>query len=338
TSVGGHVWQKWMKERCGPLKAYHGGTPQKLECPGVDWPQEPYLRIHRGGSSQTADEDVVVALSKLIGTRTVAFVGDSVTNQLYMSLFMALYRSNHLLMELADHQLQLSPLLANDTTHAVKRLKALRSGSEVESLTPCCPIITADGGILMFIGSMKYNASKWDQFLAKQPFDVLVVNYGLHYERDVNYQLLMGSLIHKLDSHVTNHSGRLAIVRETTAQHFYTFDLSGDYEKRVKLDFDHKTCACVELGNATVHNTRNCALNEVLDQAMAVQLWPVYRMTANRYNLHCGRKVGKQSKQVGCDCSHWCYIPTFWDVWFVGLRRAIMSAEARLPTSKGLLA
>ena len=65
-----------------------------------------------------------------------------------------------------------------------------------------------------------------------------------------------------------------------------------------------------------------------------VGIVPFFNLTAGRHDMH-RRHFCSFSNQVAvgrcCDCTHWCYTPQFWDVFFRDMRLALVAHPSFVP-------
>jgi len=147
--------------------------------------------------------------------------------------------------------------------------------------------------------------------------DVIVLNWGLHYQNMPTYRSDLQSAMTKLERHATA-TGKAAVFMETGAQHFKASDRrgyrTGEWENRDKST--DKECSCQATEDFNV-NSRNRVLYEVLSSGRFghVSLLPFYNLTRPRWRWHfgnCTHRPNGWNFYTCCDCTHFCYSPTMW--------------------------
>ena len=204
---------------------------------------------------------------------------------------------------------------------------------------------------------MRYNEGEVRKMLNAS--DVVVVNYGLHYCQPARlgadarctaefdrHAREMRALLALLQAWVGEAPRRRrAILQETAAQHFPQSPAAcaagpdapptGDWETRAffpRLGPEPPTpCRC-EPSAADGVPLRTQLLRNLTRGAPAVRVLPLHALLAPRYGWHhqdC--KVRERARLLegggppaaGCDCTHFCFSPTFWRVYFGSLLEAV---------------
>ncbi len=106
-----------------------------------------------------------------------------------------------------------------------------------------------------------------------------------------------------------NNPGKVALLQETTAQHF---PVTGSYV--VNTTFDK----CAPMSPGTSQHNFVAEQNRVVHRIAKVferyvGVVPIYDLTAPRWDMHHG----------GGDCTHLCYTPVFFDRYFTQVYDAI---------------
>lgn len=127
--------------------------------------------------------------------------------------------------------------------------------------------------------------------------------------------------------------GKVAIVREPPAQHFP----GGAYNPAGSTFVTPYLGCCPQLSDAAAFDNFNWRAVESLrreaDRHPNVHILPWYNATLRRYGAHVGtgpgcfspksvvvrggsKMVWARKKECGCDCTHYCYTPLFYDAAF----------------------
>jgi len=158
--------------------------------------------------------------------------------------------------------------------------------------------------------------------------DVIVVNWGLHYQKMTAYSDDLHAAFKLLDEYAQR-PGKAVIFQETGAQHFKSSDprgfSTGEWEGRDKATDGQCTCKSIEDFNV---NTRNQALRRVLDTGKYphVKLLPFYSLTRPRWRWHfgnCTHRPNGWNYDTCCDCTHFCYSPAMWHAHLYNLKRQL---------------
>jgi hypothetical protein len=120
--------------------------------------------------------------------------------------------------------------------------------------------------------------------------DVIILNWGLHYQRMPDYSKDLEAAMQVLNEHASQ-PGRAVLFSETGAQHFKASDArgytTGEWEHRDKSSDKHCQCQPIEDFNV---NVRNTVLNNVVATGKFphVQILPFYELTRPRWRWHFG--------------------------------------------------
>jgi hypothetical protein len=298
----------------------------------AQWPvHDPYLRALEEKDARTAE------LVRQLGNRTMAVAGDSVSSLDFRGLRCAIQRAG-----------------LERSSFTRRMLPTWRQWGQNRSLSCCGQTVgTKLGGQVVFVGVYKYNATIISFLL--DSFDVVLLNYGLHYQRDT---ALYRSDLTRLFEQVLNHTAAQAaataarggapvtrvLFRETTAQHFKGTGHWVPGAERI----GRGGCSCSgysgELHRTNFVATHNAVAEQLARQLTAgqVPIVPFYNLTAPRYDMHnqndwCGHGASnhkdKRKKKAPppscCDCTHFCYTPQLYDAYFAGVERALERADSR---------
>ena len=125
---------------------------------------------------------------------------------------------------------------------------------------------------------------------AAQTADVIILNWGLHYQVMAQYKKELTAAFEVLDQ-LAAQPGKAVLFSETGAQHFKASDArgytTGEWEHRDKSADSKCTCQPIEDYNV---NVRNRVLAEVLGTGRFnnVQTLPFYELTRPRWRWHFG--------------------------------------------------
>ena len=205
---------------------------------------------------------------------------------------------------------------------------------------------------------MFYNAAEVEKLLAAS--DVVLINYGLHYCQPSRagadagcaaqfrrHETELRALFGRLEAWAAERPGaRVAVVQETSAQHFPAAAdalppgarSSGDWETRSFFPrlgpSAPERCRCTPTARHAVP-LRTALLRNVSAAHPAVRLLPLHDLLAPRYGWHqqdCkvreqARAAGSDRVAEGCDCTHYCYSPLFWRVYFRSLLEQLSGSK-----------
>ena len=297
-----------------------GGVKCSMWTRDENWPTlEPHLQRPAGLGGIW--ESVLSAMPN----RTLWLHGDSIMTQVCEASICSLLRS------------------------AVVPQPPLCTGSDVASSTTRCTDVDAlarsvgmqlrairlpNGARLLCSAVGAFERDKIAAVLRGGGVDVAVFNYGLHYHTNANFGQMLATLFDELKVWAAASGGRVPLFRELSAQHFK----GGSYSPGAERPPPGTPCQCEPLqaraakdasertlGNQNVEFNRLAALAAA---ERGVGIVPFYNLTAPRHDMHRRHFCSfSNQKKVGrcCDCTHFCYTPLFWDVFFSTLGSSIRS-------------
>lgn len=276
-----------------------------------------FVRLRRAGIPND-DESPVRELSRLIGRRTLLWIGDSA--------------SQNMIANIGDR--------AKDIGNATFQREAIFGIDHVPELYGP-PSSSMDPSEVW----AKFGRMVRDRSLANPAGSVVVVNAGLHYGDVPRYARALRGIYDALGLCNRAHPANVCIFAETTAQHFPTS--TGGY----KRDWDaHRMTAAQEerhaawLRDASDALAYHCTPYLVLGHDCHTRSWrnevahnvsrdfpdlailPTYHITDFFWDMHYSSisvaTVGKEAamadsevieKSKGWDCTHFCYTPAIAD-------------------------
>lgn len=284
------------------------------------------IDVHTNGMPQ----GTLAELSSAMRGRTLLVMGDSVMEQFYNTLQCGISREG------------IRAANTPEFERFVEQNKPLwRLGKR--KMPPKLPEQTIGGMRLLYARVTTYQPD--EVAAAVRTADAIVLNWGLHYGKLDQYRTDLHEAFATFERHAAE-AGKAAIFVETGAQHFKAADRrgysTGEWESRDKST--DRNCACSATEDFHV-NSRNRALYEVLGSGRypRVQVLPFYNLTRPRWRWHFGNcthrpngwNYGTQpprarafdwtangrspltprafpSTDTCCDCTHFCFSPTFW--------------------------
>mmetsp|Transcript_15089 Transcript_15089/g.32231 ORF Transcript_15089/g.32231 Transcript_15089/m.32231 type:complete len:443 (+) Transcript_15089:256-1584(+) len=162
--------------------------------------------------------------------------------------------------------------------------------------------------------------------------DVILLNWGLHYQRLNEYRDNLHSAFQAFEEHAAQ-PGKAFVFQETGAQHFKTSDRrgyrTGEWEFRDKSTDTLCQCQATEDFNV---NSRNRVLYEVLGSGKYrhLQVLPFYNLTRPRWRWHfgnCTQRPNGWNYYTCCDCTHFCYSPAMWGAHMYNLLAVLKRAS-----------
>ena len=279
------------------------------------WPSEDRLNridVHSQGRPKADLAEVV----RLVPNRTILLMGDSVMEQFYNALQCFLRREG---IELPNDE----PFL-----QFVQRTAPLwRMGKRKKP--PKLPQRAVGNTRLLYARVTTYQP---DEVLAAiGTADVIVLNWGLHYQRMGEYGEDLGKALSVLNEHAAKR-GNAVLFSETGAQHFKASDARGythgEWESRDKRSDAFCTCQPIEDFNV---NARNKVLNDVLGTGRFpnVQVLPFYQLTRPRWRWHfgnCTHRPNGWNYETCCDCTHFCFSPAMWHAHLASVKAALLQS------------
>eukprot|EP00238_Polyblepharides_amylifera_P003452 CAMPEP_0196572284 /NCGR_PEP_ID=MMETSP1081-20130531/2365_1 /TAXON_ID=36882 /ORGANISM="Pyramimonas amylifera, Strain CCMP720" /LENGTH=465 /DNA_ID=CAMNT_0041889557 /DNA_START=304 /DNA_END=1701 /DNA_ORIENTATION=+ len=281
---------------------------------------------------------VAVAALCALENRSLAFVGDSVMEQLFQAFYLELDRYTNL----PPHESfpHLSPESGKYAVHSVTLLpKTIVNCSRPEAIQwwGCLDSIARvevfgkcmNREVRSEVAFFKqYLYAEYDmEYLLK--YDVVFAWFSFHYhlKLDKNGEHVglnshtfgqdMIPLLERLGKHSLRGPGKISIVRESTLQHFASQD-SGEYSP---APFDacgpHSNESIPDWFDATVQEVmsklsiRNIVENEEArpGECGALYVLPSHDMFLSRWNWH----IAPPNRMVSNpDCTHYCWIPTLY--------------------------
>mmetsp|Transcript_3922 Transcript_3922/g.7631 ORF Transcript_3922/g.7631 Transcript_3922/m.7631 type:complete len:433 (-) Transcript_3922:30-1328(-) len=159
--------------------------------------------------------------------------------------------------------------------------------------------------------------------------DAVVMNHGLHYHSVAAVGAMLRAALAQLGAWRAGGAGRLALWRETSAQHF----AGGAYSAGAARPPPGTPCACVrapsDASGSSDLNVVSARLEREIAPAHGVVLVPFSNLTRARHDMHRAHFCsyhGQRRVGICCDCTHFCYSPLFWDAAFGGLLLALRQA------------
>eukprot|EP00898_Chlorokybus_atmophyticus_P004742 jgi/Chlat1/5269/Chrsp33S05099 len=271
-----------------------------------DWPTwDPYLT--RTPSMRTMGD-----IAEIMGNKVLLILGDSIDWLMYTAAICGLSRANHL------------------SKDSARREQYFLQGSEVAKKVPGSWVTSyttiPHDGVVLFSRLDKLNAEVIQGFM--EFVDILIVNFGLHYKPEefdsfVEDTAMLGKMLHEYSSQ----PGKIGLMRELGAQHFYG---TGAFNRTDPRHFGALgVCQCFPMDDAVAHTNlvqkQNRVIHEVAFYLNNFHMLPFYEVTSPRYDMHEEKYClwNKGEGQECCDCSHYCYVPVFWDAVFTDLYNII---------------
>ena len=184
--------------------------------------------------------------------------------------------------------------------------------------------------------------------LARQAdVDVIVYNFGLWYHKHHEYRAVVSTALHELEE-FGRVAGRVAIFRETSAQHFDA--PTGDYDDALRRDPSlvllNRTAElrgdgsarkwvgpsmCRQASASPARGWRNDVLHETIRQhgLRHVHVQPFEEITRERWDYHASAVWSGSQRRWASDCTHFCYSPAFWELSAHQLYNTLMRAGLR---------
>lgn len=324
----------WSEERARAV----GGIKCARWSADDDWPgREPHLS-RAAVAGRPAPSGLWESVLQHLPNRTLWMHGDSITTQACEAALCSLVRSRVVRQPLLCTQSGRHP-----STPPCPEIDRLSRTTEMQVRGVQLP----NGARLLCSAVGVFEPSKVEAVL--EHADVAVLNYGLHYHSAEAYDAMLRQLFGLMSRWASGRPGRVPLFRELSAQHFK----GGAWAPGADKPPHGTPCQCEPLRarDARTHDERkatnqNLAFNAVAAAATAdtgVGLVPFYNLTAPRHDMHrrhfcsysnqrkCATAAalarGKKRCGVGrcCDCTHLCYTPLLWDVFFGQLRDAMLS-------------
>ena len=311
-----------------------------------DWPLLPAPPLSPGGT-RVGPEVVTELMSRLRG-KTVFFVGDSVTLNLWSFMRCELLRAGlnvtRVSSENRDTTMRLTervepPELRAQVSHFWERWfdgVGWGEGGQPSMVLDVDALVVGETGTLLVRRLM------WHFVEAEAPAltslaDVLVLNFGLHYDlvsaQEVSkYTAHMGALFRTM-ALFANTPGKAAFFRETSRVHATAV---GRHENMKQAQAAGVVCACspssappqgAPMEWSAQLNSIAATQRALAPQGERVRMLPFYAATdamsfGHPQNWTAYLNHGTQPE--ACDCTHWCYSPQL-------VREVMASILAELP-------
>jgi len=299
------------------MSKYCDATPRKPRRGEKPWPSEERLAeldVH----SQLLPQDDIARLVNLVGNRTLLLMGDSVMEQFYNALQCFLRKEG------------LERPWGSANTRWLEENAALwRLGKRKKP--PKLPHAAAGG---MRMAYVRVTVMMRDEVeAAVSTADVVVLNWGLHYQVMPQYSTELHDAFALLEAHAKQ-PRNVVVFQETGAQHFRMSDqrgyTTGEWEHRDKAT--DTNCGCQKTEDFNV-NVRNRVLAEVLGGGLYphLQTLPFYNLTRPRWRWHfgnCTQRPNGWNFYTCCDCTHFCYSPRMWKAHLHEMNEAIARGDA----------
>ena len=280
-----------------------------------NWPSEERLNsidVHSAGKPQANLKDVV----EMLPNRTILLMGDSVMEQFYNTLQCFLRRED---IELPNDAQFLSWVQSTAPLWRMGKRKK----------PPKLPQRARGNTRLLYARVTTYQP---DEVLAAVgTADVIILNWGLHYQRMPDYRTDLEAALTVLNK-VAGQPGKAVLFSETGAQHFKASDArgytTGEWENRDKGA--DKFCTCKPIEDFNV-NVRNRVLREALATGKFphIRTLPFYELTRPRWRWHfgnCTQRPNGWNYYTCCDCTHFCFSPAMWHAHLWSLKSELQQA------------
>lgn len=284
------------------------------------WPSEERLEA-ADVYSQPLPKATLTDLANMLPNQTLLIMGDSVMEQFYNALQCMLRKEE---LEEPPDDAFLNFIKKNEYLWKMGKRK----------MPPKLPQKARTGMKMLFSRQVNYQPE--DVAASLQTGDVIVVNWGLHYDDMNKYKKELHEAFAQFEQHATR-TGNAVLFRETGAQHFKEADergvgmlrsSTGEWEKRDKST--DKNCACSPVEDFNV-NKQNRALHEVLGTGKYphVKLLPFADLTRPRWRWHfgnCTHRPNGWNWDTCCDCTHFCFSPGMWKAHLFDLKNNLQVA------------
>ncbi|KAL1499715.1 hypothetical protein AB1Y20_012413 [Prymnesium parvum] len=302
------------------LPKYCAHHPRRAAAGG--WPSEERLRridVHASRLPQAS----LAAVARLLANRTLLLMGDSVMEQFYNALQCYLRQEG-----LEQHN------SAEFLAFIARTAPLWRMGKRKKP--PKLPQQARGGMRMMYARVTTMQPDEVQAALGTA--DVVVLNWGLHYQRMGQYLDDLKAAFAVLEEYAKR-PGKAVVFQETGAQHFKSSDprgfTTGEYEKRDKSTDGQCTCRPIEDVNVNLRN-------QVLHTALAsgefphIRLLPFYSLTRPRWRWHfgnCTHRPNGWNYETCCDCTHFCYSPAMWHAHLYNLEQQLLQTSLASPTT-----
>jgi hypothetical protein len=332
-AVAEHDGNRLPDVQCAPLRSppcVHADWPTPARCRA--WPRDEQwptadAALRRPAPPEAPWATMAQLSRRFFANKTVMFVGDSVTIQLLAGLTCEAERTG-LRLERGHDAAQLSGAARAAHEALMRRIDAqpdavwLGGRPQFDSWAPETNTTFVQKGW----GHFSVNDTAANTAVA----DVLVVNYGLHYnpggKRDLatHYAADMARLFAMLDAWAAAGEGRVALFRETGAQAFPRTGAFEAAQEAARTGAEHISMnwsyPCEPMSaHVTRRNLvmeRNAVVVRLGAAAARVRVVPWYADTARRWAQHVGRRCQFRKQAAGqlrpdhcADCTHFCWTP-----------------------------
>jgi len=283
--------------------------------PARNWPSEDRLNqidVHAANRAQANLADVV----ELLPNRTILLMGDSVMEQFYNTL-QCFLRKERL-------------VVPNDAAFlkwVADTAPLWRMGKRKKP--PKLPQRAVGNTRLLYARVTTYQAD--EVLAAAATADVIILNWGLHYQKMEDYQRDLLNAFTVLDA-LAAQPGKAVLYSETGAQHFKASDprgyATGEWEGR-DMSTD-ASCTCKPIEDFNV-NARNRVLRSVLMSGKFphIRTLPFYDLTRPRWRWHfgnCTHRPNGWNYHTCCDCTHFCFSPAMWHAHLHSVKQELLQA------------
>jgi hypothetical protein len=283
--------------RTPPCVRWNWANPTRCSQLRLDnqWPTwDPYVRRDHAWTSMRE------LLHEHVRGKTLMVVGDSITNLVYHGFVCEAAR--HGLTVTDDH-----PRLQA----FVRRFNAIPKDQWVSEGAPhLYTYVVETDSIITMKGWAKCSQTDTAAFLSLA--DIVVVNYGLHYNSMDEYRPVMDQLFKQLKD-FNEMPGKTALFREISAQ---AFENTGAYTPGA----DKVGGGCAPTPPEHAHDNdvvQQNALVSTLAKQYEVPMLEFYNTTLPRWNAReerfCEYEGRRNNPNAVClDCTHLCWTPTLW--------------------------
>lgn len=281
------------------------------------WPSEERLYqadVHSKGLPMADFGEIV----RLLKGRTLLVMGDSVMEQFYNTLQCFLKRE----------RLEV-PTDAAFRQWVDQTAPLWRMGKRKKP--PKLPVMAVGGFRMLYARVTTYQPDEVAAAVAVA--DVVLINWGLHYQKMEVYRRELAAAFDVMDAHAAK-PGKAVLFQETGAQHFKASDgrgyATGEWEARDKST--DKLCTCKPVEDFNV-NARNGVLQQVVASGSYphVRQVPFYELTRPRWRWHfgnCTHRPNGWNYDTCCDCTHFCYSPGMWHAHIHTLKSVLLSTSS----------
>lgn len=177
----------------------------------------------------------------------------------------------------------------------------------------------------MFVSKGWHKWKETDMTAQMALADIIVVNYALHYfGQEQEFLDHMDKMFAQL-SEWGKQPGKIAIFRDTAAEHYAPFGASDYLESETAHPKAAHGCQCSNFTGPDLAVNKAKRLNDLLlpirERYPGVAFVPMYDITYQRFNMHEAQYCAFEGNKMNpggfcCDCTHYCYTPLFWRTFF----------------------